>query len=88
MSAGETVIFALRTRSRFVAQVDVAPIETLTFSVSGGIGSDDFDDSGFGLQELAFPESGNHAAAARAEVGGGELVDVGELELLGGNRRR
>ena len=45
---------ANRTRHRFVAQLDVAPRESLTFSVSGGVGTDDFDDSGFGLQESGF----------------------------------
>ena len=45
---------ANRTRNRFVGQLDVAPRESLTFSVSGGVGTDDFDDSGFGLQETAF----------------------------------
>ena len=43
-----------RTRHRFVAQLDVAPRESLTFSVSGGVGTDDFDDSGLGLQESGF----------------------------------
>ena len=43
-----------RTRNRFVGQVDVVPTEALTFSLSGGVGTDDFDDSYFGLQEAAF----------------------------------
>lgn len=45
---------ANRTRNRFVGQVDVTPSEALMFSVSAGIGGDDFDDSYFGLQESAF----------------------------------
>ena len=43
-----------RTRNRFVGQVDVNPTEALTFSLSGGFGADDYDDSTFGLQEAAF----------------------------------
>ena len=43
-----------RTRNRFVGQVDVIPTEALTFSLSGGVGTDDFDDSYFGLQEAGF----------------------------------
>ena len=42
---------ANRTRNRFVGQVDASPIEALTLSFSGGFGSDDFDDSYFGLQD-------------------------------------
>ena len=45
---------ANRTRNRFVGQVDVVPNEALTFSVSGGVGSDEFDDSYFGLQDAGF----------------------------------
>jgi MtrB/PioB family decaheme-associated outer membrane protein len=45
---------ANRTRNRFVGQVDVVPSDTLMFSVSAGLGSDDFDDSYFGLQESSF----------------------------------
>jgi MtrB/PioB family decaheme-associated outer membrane protein len=45
---------ANRTRNRFVGQVDVLPTETLTLSMSAGFGTDDFDDSYFGLQEAAF----------------------------------
>jgi MtrB/PioB family decaheme-associated outer membrane protein len=43
-----------RTRNRFVGQVDVIPTERLVFSVSSGLGTDDFDDSYFGLQDSAF----------------------------------
>src|SRR5688572_24266880 len=43
-----------RTRTRFVGQVDVTPTEALTLSLSGGVGTDDFDDSYFGLQEGGF----------------------------------
>jgi MtrB/PioB family decaheme-associated outer membrane protein len=45
---------AERTRNRFVGQVDVIPTERLVFSVSSGMGTDDFDDSYFGLQDSAF----------------------------------
>jgi MtrB/PioB family decaheme-associated outer membrane protein len=45
---------ANRTRNRFLGQVDVAPSEALTLSLSAGFGADDFDDSMFGLQEAAF----------------------------------
>jgi MtrB/PioB family decaheme-associated outer membrane protein len=45
---------ANRTRNRFVGQVDVLPSETVTLSLSAGFGTDDFDDSYFGLQESAF----------------------------------
>jgi MtrB/PioB family decaheme-associated outer membrane protein len=43
-----------RTRNRFVGQVDVAPNEALTLSVSGGFGKDEFDESYFGLQDAGF----------------------------------
>ena len=43
-----------RTRNRFVGQVDLVPTEALTFSVSGGVGSDEFTDSYFGLQDAGF----------------------------------
>jgi MtrB/PioB family decaheme-associated outer membrane protein len=45
---------ANRTRNRFVGQVDASPVEALTLSFSGGFGSDDFDDSYFGLQDAGF----------------------------------
>ena len=45
---------ANRTRNRFVGQVDLVPTEALTFSVSGGVGRDEFDDSYFGLQDAGF----------------------------------
>ena len=45
---------ANRTRNRFVGQVDVVPNEALTFSVSGGVGADEFADSYFGLQDAGF----------------------------------
>jgi MtrB/PioB family decaheme-associated outer membrane protein len=45
---------ANRTRNRFTGQVDVVPTEALTLSAGGGVGTDDFDDSYFGLQEAAF----------------------------------
>jgi MtrB/PioB family decaheme-associated outer membrane protein len=43
-----------RKRNRFVGQIDVTPSEALTFSVSAGLGKDDFNDSYFGLQEATF----------------------------------
>ena len=43
-----------RTRNRFVGQVDLVPTEALTFSVSGGVGSDEFADKLFGLQDAGF----------------------------------
>ena len=45
---------ANRTRNRFTGQVDVLPTEALTLSASAGFGTDDFNDSYFGLQEAAF----------------------------------
>jgi MtrB/PioB family decaheme-associated outer membrane protein len=43
-----------RSRNRFTGQVDVLPTEALTLSGSAGFGTDDFEDSYFGLQEAAF----------------------------------
>ena len=43
-----------RTRNRLVGQVDVVPTDALTFSVSGGVGEDEFADSYFGLQDAGF----------------------------------
>jgi MtrB/PioB family decaheme-associated outer membrane protein len=43
-----------RTRNRFVGQVDIMPTEVLTFSVSGGVGTDDYSNSTFGLQDSGF----------------------------------
>jgi MtrB/PioB family decaheme-associated outer membrane protein len=45
---------ANRTRNRFTGQIDVVPNDVWTFSASAGIGNDDYDDSGFGLQESTF----------------------------------
>jgi len=45
---------ANRTRNRFTGQVDVMPNESWTLSASLGTGSDDYDDSDFGLQDLSF----------------------------------
>jgi MtrB/PioB family decaheme-associated outer membrane protein len=45
---------ANRMRNRFTGQVDVVPNDLVTFSMSGGVGKDDYDDSGFGLQESTF----------------------------------
>jgi MtrB/PioB family decaheme-associated outer membrane protein len=43
-----------RTRNRFTGQVDIVPNDLWTFSLSGGGGKDDYDDSYFGLQETTF----------------------------------
>jgi MtrB/PioB family decaheme-associated outer membrane protein len=43
-----------RTRNRFTGQVDIVPNEIWTFSVSGGIGKDDYEDTAFGLQDSTF----------------------------------
>lgn len=43
-----------RSRNRFTGQVNVMPNDTWTFSATAGVGSDDFDDSYFGLQESTF----------------------------------
>jgi MtrB/PioB family decaheme-associated outer membrane protein len=45
---------ANRTRNKFTGQFDVTPTEAWMFSVSAGVGQDDFDDSYFGLQESSF----------------------------------
>ena len=45
---------ANRVRNRFTGQVNFVPNEVWVFSVSGGLGKDDFDDSYFGLQESTF----------------------------------
>jgi MtrB/PioB family decaheme-associated outer membrane protein len=45
---------ANRTRNRFSGQLDIVPTDTLTLSVSSGIGKDDYGDSYFGLQESSF----------------------------------
>lgn len=45
---------ANRGRNRFTGQVDVTPNDLWTFSGSGGVGKDNFDDSYFGLQESTF----------------------------------
>jgi hypothetical protein len=43
-----------RTRNRFTAQADIVPNDLWTFSASGGVGKDDFHNSGFGLQDSTF----------------------------------
>ena len=45
---------ANRTRKQLIGQIDLVPTEALMFSVSGSFGSDDFDDSYFGLREAGF----------------------------------
>jgi MtrB/PioB family decaheme-associated outer membrane protein len=49
---------ANRTRNRFSGQVDFFATDVWTFSVTGGVGQDDYDDSYFGLQESTFREFG------------------------------
>ena len=43
-----------RGRNRFTGIVDIVPNDLWTFSASGGVGKDNFDDSYFGLQESTF----------------------------------
>ena len=43
-----------RSRQRFSGQVDILPHELWVFSGSLGVGTDDYDDSYFGLQEASF----------------------------------
>ena len=45
---------ANRSRNRFTGQVDIVPNDLWIFSVSAGVGKDDYDDSYFGLQESTF----------------------------------
>jgi MtrB/PioB family decaheme-associated outer membrane protein len=45
---------APRTRNRFTGQVDVLPTERLILSVSAGVGTDDYKESYFGLQDSGF----------------------------------
>jgi MtrB/PioB family decaheme-associated outer membrane protein len=45
---------ANRTRNKFTGQVDFTPSELWTFSLSGGLGTDDYPDSYFGLQDSSF----------------------------------
>ncbi|HKW00188.1 MAG TPA: MtrB/PioB family decaheme-associated outer membrane protein [Vicinamibacterales bacterium] len=43
-----------RTRSKFAGQVDFVPSDLWTFSVSGGVGKDNYPNTTFGLQESTF----------------------------------
>ena len=43
-----------RTRNQFTGIVDFVPDDRWTFSVSGGVGKDNYPDSYFGLQETTF----------------------------------
>ena len=45
---------ANRGRDKFTGQVDIVPNDFWTFSVSAGLGKDDYDESYFGLQESTF----------------------------------
>ena len=62
---------ANRRRSTLNGQVDFVPSEALTFSLSGGFGSDEFDESYFGLQDAGFR---NITIAADYAVGDGFVV--------------
>jgi MtrB/PioB family decaheme-associated outer membrane protein len=59
-----------RSRNKFTGQVDASPNEFWTFSASGGVGKDDYDDSQFGLQESTF-RTISFAADYQAENGFG-----------------
>jgi MtrB/PioB family decaheme-associated outer membrane protein len=64
---------ANRTRDRFTGQVDVTPNEAVTLSLSAGLGSDDYDDSYFGLQSADFRNvtaAVDYALSAGWTVGG------------------
>jgi len=43
-----------RNRNKFTGQIDIVPNDLWTFSVTGGGGKDNYDDSYFGLQESTF----------------------------------
>jgi MtrB/PioB family decaheme-associated outer membrane protein len=45
---------ANRNRNQFTGIVDFVPDDRWTFSVSGGVGADDYPDSAFGLQHAGF----------------------------------
>src|SRR3954469_11145622 len=45
---------ANRSRNQFTGIVDFVPNDTWTFSLSGGVGKDNYPDSVFGLQETTF----------------------------------
>jgi MtrB/PioB family decaheme-associated outer membrane protein len=45
---------ANRIRNQFTGQVDITPNEVWTFSGTVGAGKDEYDDSGFGLQDSSF----------------------------------
>src|SRR6185436_5212185 len=45
---------ANRTRNQFTGQVDIVPDDRWIISAYTGVGSDDFDDTGFGLQSSSF----------------------------------
>ncbi len=45
---------ANRTRNQFTGIVDFVPDDRWTFSVSGGVGNDDYPDSSLGLQQTGF----------------------------------
>src|SRR5262249_21682441 len=54
-----------------------------------GAAADDVVEVALHRYQLAVPDGGDHAAAARTEVaGGGELADLGEFELPRGRARR
>ena len=59
---------ANRGRQRFSGQVDIARFDRWIFSLSGGVGQDNYDDSYFGLQESTFK---TFSAAADFQSGNG-----------------
>jgi len=59
---------ANRTHNQFTGIVDFVPDELWTFSVSGGVGKDDYPDSSFGLQQTTF-RTVSFAADFRAPSG-------------------
>jgi MtrB/PioB family decaheme-associated outer membrane protein len=73
---------ANRNRSQLTAIADFVPDERWTFSVSGGVGTDDYPDSAFGLQEATFRtfSAGADFMAANGFGGGGNY----NVERYGG----
>ena len=62
-----------RRRNRVIGQIDLVPTEALSFSLSGGFGSDEFDNSYFGLQDAGFRNitvSADYGVANGLVVGG------------------
>jgi MtrB/PioB family decaheme-associated outer membrane protein len=64
---------ANRTRHRFSGQADIVPNDIWIFSATAGIGTDDFDDSYFGLQDSDFRVFGVSADALLPNGWGGGI---------------